>query len=268
MGAVIPVYDRGVAYLEVWLEPETWTTTKTRRKRPHAGDDDDAPPTAWQVIVDHGQARIQRAGEVVASARWNRETHALVDRAAEDEAVMTRAVWQHLQDALRAATAPTTGPLPARAQPEPAARLPEVAATASGSATVRRSGWWALAASVVAIAGALIAWRVARDDVGLYLAIALGVIALGLTSYTLFGAATRCPRCTAWYRRKLESTDLLGTSTENRDESVAVYDSDGKQTGTTYRSVTYEVSRYNYNYRCKQCSHRWTTQGTTSRRIS
>ena len=48
---------------------------------------------------------------------------------------------------------------------------------------------------------------------------------------------------------------------------MAVYDGDGKQSGSTTRSVSYEVRRYNYHYRCAVCAHRWTRQGTSQRRM-
>jgi hypothetical protein len=98
-------------------------------------------------------------------------------------------------------------------------------------------------------------------------AIALGVLTLGLVIYGGYGLGTRCPNCKAWYRREITSTDNLGTSTFTRQESKPVYDSSGKQTGTTYETVTYERTEYRYHYQCKECRHRWTGHGSSETRI-
>jgi len=183
--------------------------------------------------------------------------------------------WGVVQTALIAATGGTVPEAP-RAMERP--RAADVTPVGRARPTVTtgdqrgdgRSGWWALGAALTttfALAGSLL-FGPAGDQVMLGVNIALGVLALGLWIYGGYGLATRCPSCKAWYRRKLTDTTNLGSHTTTRQVSKPVYDSSGKQSGTTYETATYEVTKYRYSYRCKECSHQWTGAGTSERRIS
>ena len=127
----------------------------------------------------------------------------------------------------------------------------------------RRSGWWALAAAGVALAGTIVSWQAMPpgDGVALGITIALAAVTLGLVIYGGIGLGTRCPSCRAWYRRETTSTDVLGTSTYSKQIEQPVRDSSGKQIGTTSETATYERTDYRYHYRCKECAHRWTGTG-------
>ncbi|MCX5748330.1 MAG: hypothetical protein NT062_38245, partial [Proteobacteria bacterium] len=134
----------------------------------------------------------------------------------------------------------------------------------------RRSGWWAYAATAVALGATLASWRTMppHDNIALGVTIALAIITTGLLGYTIYGVTTACPGCSAWYRRETTSTTETGSSTYSKQISKDVTDSSGKKIGSTTETATYERTSYLYYYQCKHCSHTWTGTGSSERRIS
>jgi hypothetical protein len=93
------------------------------------------------------------------------------------------------------------------------------------------SSAWAIATCVVVVAGAIVAWRAMRpgDPIGVAVSTVLDIGAICLLAFCVYGAVTRCPRCASWYRREY-------VSMEN-------------------------------SYKCKECSHRRTANGSRDPRV-
>ncbi len=224
----------------------------------------------WKIEYAGGDVTVTSSKGASATARW-------VDGSLAD--CTPRGLspndyqWEIVERAVHTLTTglppPPFKPRPSR---EPRRRLlPRMAASqgAVRTSSDRRSGWWALAAFLVSLVGTILAWKVSpHDGLGLATTIGLGACTLGLGIYALYGVTTRCPECKAWYRRETTSTTNLGTTTTTRYINEPVHDSSGKQTGTVSTLATYEVTRYRYHYRCKECAHQWTGTGSSERRIS
>lgn len=229
----------------------------------------------WKVVVDGERVTVHASDEdSCARATWDGER--LTDREVRSKRrTINDYQWGVVEKAVIEVITGRPAPMPPRMSSGAAAGVavePAAARAPAGknSGKDRRSGWWALAAAGVALAGTIASWQAMPpgDGVALAVTIALAVVTLGLVIYGGVGLGTRCPSCRAWYRRETTSTDVLGTSTTSRTISKPVYDSSGKQTGTTSELATYEVTNYRYHYRCKECSHRWTGTGSSERRIS
>ncbi len=251
-------------------EPEGYIEATVQLMSGEIVDKSTTPSTAAIDNMFHARVALDASRVTItdhvgtATARW--DGSALVDRDDGDSTLSANAaMWTSIEQAV--ATIAKERPAST-----PAVRVSSVAHENQPAPSVgtreTRSGWWALGAMVVAIGGAIVAWMSNRpgDTVGLVIAIALTVLAVGLVIYTVYGATTRCPGCKAWYRRETTSVEDLGTSQVTRHESKPVYDSSGKQTGTTSEWVTYNVTNYRYHYRCKECSHRWTGHGSSESR--
>jgi hypothetical protein len=236
----------------------------------------------WKIVVEDTLVIVHAHDEdAFAYAKWDGER--LADR--EVRSKRGRTVndyqWGLVEKVASEAITGYPAPVPLAAYDSATSGTPRISATPSEAPAAqprprpksppkdRRSGWWAFAAAGLALGGTLVSWKTMPpgDSVALGITIALGVLTLGLVIYGGYGLGTRCPNCKAWYRREITSTDNLGTSTFTRQESKPVYDSSGKQTGTTYETVTYERTEYRYHYQCKECRHRWTGHGSSETRI-
>ena len=236
--------------IEVLFDPETGGTERVAESL-----SSDALGQLWKIICEDDAVSIvadKGDGKVglIGAGRWTGK--GIGQRYAMGDPIDERS-WGKIEHALRCAFAG-----------------PAAGGAAGSGGKDRRSGWWALAAAGVALAGTIVSWQAMPpgDGVALAVTIALAVVTLGLVIYGGIGLGTRCPSCRAWYRRETTSTDMLGTSTVSRTISKPVHDSSGKQTGTTSELATYERTNYRYHYRCKECSHRWTGTGSSERRIS
>lgn len=264
-GAVDPAED---GYTELIVELASGNVLYQRRSRT---DRRAANAFEWKVVVDGERVTVHANDETsCARATWDGER--LTDREVRSkQRTINDYQWGVVEKAVIEVITGRSAPMPPRMSSGAAAGAAvEPAATRVPAGKDRRSGWWALAAIGVALAGTIVAWQAMPPDDGVALAvtIALAVVTLGLVIYGGIGLGTRCPSCRAWYRRETTSTDVLGTSTTSRMISKPVYDSSGKQTGTTSELATYEVTNYRYHYRCKECAHRWTGTGSSERRIS
>lgn len=257
----------------LWFDPDTGSATP-------GSADQDPPDGHWKVLREDAAVSVlarnaKRKIVLIGNGQWSRK--GIGKRYAVSEPIDDK-TWAKLESALHRLG---RGDEPAEpADPSALVDASGPGELASAQATDAdqpartgrgdlRSGWWAFAAALVTAAGCAIAWmaHTPGDSVSLAVAIILTVGALGLVIYLLYGLGTRCPSCKAWYRRETTSTEVTGTSTVSRQESTPVYDSSGKQSGTTYQTVTYEVTNYRYYYRCKECSNRWTGSGSSERRV-
>ncbi len=264
----------------LWFDPETGEAEQ--------GNPDYDPPVATWKVIRQGNAisilarnakdnvvliasgtwsgkgigQRQEIGETVTESQWGTLTNVIssVDRDEELGRVQRREPKRPLVE--------YTGPEGVIPGAE-ASRQPTELRADPGGERDGLSGWWIFGAGVVALIGFIISWKAQQpnDPMGKVITIALGLLAGGLLIYSIYGGATRCPSCHAWFKREHTGTDELGSSTATRNESVAVNDSAGKQIGTTTQSVTYEVTRYRYHYKCKTCSHRWSADSSSQRKV-
>lgn len=243
---------------------------------------------AVSILGDTGKSKVGLIG----SGRWSGS--GIARRYAVD-APIRDSTWGKLEHALRrafaggapratAAAVAEAAVAKAAAAPMPAGADSDADSSAASSAASgaapergqtgsrareRRSGWWAFAAFGVALVGTLVSWQMmpSGDSVALGITIALGVGAFALAIYGGYGLGTRCPSCRSWYRRETTATTETGTSTYSKQIDEPIRDSSGKQIGTTSVTATYERTEYRYDYRCKECAHRWTGHGSSERRI-
>lgn len=236
----------------------------------------------WKIVVEDKLVSVHAHDEgPFAYATWDGER--LADREVRSKTGRTvnDYQWGLVEKVASEAITGYPAPVPLAAYDSATSGAPRTSATASEAPAAqprpkppsrpkdRRSGWWAFGAAGLALAGTIVSWRTMPpgDQVALGITIALGVLTLGLVIYGGYGLGTRCPNCKAWYRRDTTSTDIIGTSTFTRQESKPVYDSSGKQSGTTYETVTYQRTDYRYYYKCRECRHEWTGTGSTESRI-
>jgi hypothetical protein len=219
----------------------------------------------WKVVIDGERVTVHSSSEgSFAHARWDGER--LSGREVRPARLAVNDYqWGVVEKAVIEVVTGRAAPMPARAS---AGAAPE-RERAGLRPRDRRSGWWALGAIGVALAGALVSWWVmpSGDPVALGITIALGAGAIALAIYGGYGLGTRCPSCRSWYRRETTATTTTGTSTYSKQIDEPVRDSSGKQIGTTSVTATYERTEYRYDYRCKECSHRWTGHGSSERRV-
>ena len=98
-----------------------------------------------------------------------------------------------------------------------------------------------------------------RDDIFkglLFLAVAIGL------AYLIYGLLSICPNCGAWWKRKHERTESLGSSTYQGTRSARkdVFNSTGSVVGHTFVDESYTKTTHHYrnHYCCEKCGHKWT----------
>jgi uncharacterized protein YcfJ len=250
----------------LWFDPETGAAEQGNPAY-------DPPVSTWKVIRQ-GEAisvlarNAKDAVVLIASGSW---TGMGVGKRDEVGDTLTDRQWGKLEHALRtfdrgeALAGVDRSKPPVRTVAEPGGQAADAKPTRARDG---RSGWWVFGAGVVALVGCLIAWKAQQPDdaTGKAITYSLGILAVGLLGYSIYGGATRCPSCHAWFKRKRLSTENMGTSTESREETTSVKDSAGNVVGSTSQYVTYNVTTYHYHYSCKACRHRWTLSGTSKSR--
>lgn len=267
----------------LWFDPET--------AEAEVGKADYDPPTAtWKVIRQGDAISIlarnakgkvvliasgtwsgkgiggrNEIGETVTDSQWGKLANVILKaEAGEDLGVVQRReveIGPNSTSEPRRPLVDYTGP--EGVTPGATASTPKPGNQPKGS-----SGWWVFGAGVAAGIGAVISWKAEQpyDSGGRAITVALGILAAVLLGYSIYGGATRCPSCHAWYKRKKTGRDEAGTSTESREETTSVKDSAGNVVGSTSQYVTYHVTRYNHHYSCRACSHRWTLQSSSRSR--
>jgi len=250
----------------LWFDPETGAAEQGNPAY-------DPPVSTWKVIREGQTVSVLARNAtskvvLIASGSW---TGKGVGKRDEIGDTLTDSQWAKLENALH--TFDRGEALAGVDRNKPA--IPPVESTgpedvrpgASGSKD-GRSGWWIFGAGVVALIGFVISWKAQQpgDSAGKTITVVLGILAVGLLGYAIYGGATRCPSCHAWLKRKHLRTENMGTSTESRQETTSVKDSSGNTVGSTSQYVTYNVTTYHYHYSCKACSHRWTRSGTSKSR--
>ena len=74
------------------------------------------------------------------------------------------------------------------------------------------------------------------------------------------GISSICPKCSAWWKRELERTESLGSSTYSGTRSVRKEVYGTESGGYVYVDEPYTKTTHHYrnHYRCKKCGHKWT----------